>query len=75
VLERTIQARAVAKINSQSAKTQQKPQWKEEPETDTPQAEARQPYRSRENDSADASRNSTEKQGKAKKDPDEKGSE
>jgi hypothetical protein len=40
VLERTIQARAVAEKSSQSAKAEQRRQWKEESETDTPQAEA-----------------------------------
>jgi hypothetical protein len=74
VLERTIQAPAVAKKSSQSAKAKQRRQWREEAETDTPQAEAHQPYRSREKDSADFSKDSKRKRGKAKKQSVEKGS-
>ena len=74
VLESTIQARALANKSSQAARTNQRRQWKEESETDTPQAAAHQPYRSREKDSANASRHSTEKRGKAKNEADEKGS-
>jgi hypothetical protein len=75
VLERTIQVQDVAQKSSQSAKAKQRRQWKSESETDTPQAEAHQPYRSREKDSAHASRDTTKKRGKVKNESDEKGSE
>jgi hypothetical protein len=55
VLESTIQARALANKSSQAARTNQRRQWKQEPKTETPQTDARQSYRSREKDSADAS--------------------
>ncbi len=41
----------VAKKTSQSAKADHKVQWSKQAETDTPQAEAHQPYRNRERDS------------------------
>jgi hypothetical protein len=72
VLEGTIQARAVAKKSSQSAKAKQKSQWRKKSGTDTPQAEAHQPYRSREKDSAGSSTDSTKKRRKAKNESDKK---
>jgi hypothetical protein len=73
-LEGEIQTIAIAEKTSQFAKAEQRHQWKEESETDTPQAVARQPYRNREKDSEDASRDSTKKRGKAKNESDERGS-
>ena len=73
VLESTIQAQEVAQKSSQSAKATQRRHWKSDSET--PQAEAHQPYRSREKDSAHASRDTTKKRGKVKNESDEKGSE
>jgi len=58
-LEGEIQASAGAKKSSQTATVTQRSQWKEESETDTPQAVARQPYRSREKDSLDPYSDST----------------
>jgi hypothetical protein len=74
-LETEIQASAVAKKSSATENAEQKRQWSKESETDTPQAEAHQPYRSREKDSAGASTESTKKRGKVKNESDEKGSE
>jgi hypothetical protein len=74
-LEGEIQTSAVAEKSSQSTKAEQRRQWNKESETEAPQAQARQPYRSREKDSADASRDSTKKRGKAKNESAEKGSE
>jgi hypothetical protein len=57
-LEIEISASELAKRSSQSAKAEHKRQWSKDSETDTPQAEARQPYRSRERDSGDFQRSS-----------------
>jgi hypothetical protein len=57
---------AGVKKSRQQAKADQRGQWNKESETDTPQSEAHQTYRSRENDSANWSMNSTKKRGKAK---------
>jgi hypothetical protein len=57
-LESEIQASAGSKKSSMSAKAEQERQWNKEPETDTPQAEAHQPYRSREKGSTDCSSDS-----------------
>jgi hypothetical protein len=73
-LESEIQANAVAEKSSQFAKAEQKRQWNKESETDTPQGEAHQPYRSREKDSTDGSTDSRS-QGEPKKAPEEKGGE
>jgi hypothetical protein len=72
-LESEIQASAVAKKSSLSAKAEQKRQWNKESETDTPQAEAHQPYRSREKGSTDCSSDSRGQRAKPKKTPEEKG--
>jgi hypothetical protein len=74
-LENEIQATAVAKKSSPPAEANQRRQPREEAETDAPQAEARQPYRSREKDSAQDSRDSIKKRGNVKNESDEKGSE
>jgi hypothetical protein len=50
-LESELTARAVTKESAQIKKAEQRRQWSEESETDNPQGEARQPYRSRERDS------------------------
>ena len=73
-LENEIQASAGAKKSSQSAGANHGPQRREEAETDTPQAEARQPYRNREKDSARGSGDSTKKRAKGKNESDEQGS-
>jgi hypothetical protein len=57
-LEIEIAASELANKTSQSAKAEQKRQWSKDSETDTPQAEARQPYRSRERDSGDSQKSS-----------------
>ena len=72
-LEIEIRASATAIRISRSAKAEQKRQWNKASETDTPQGEAHQPYRSRETESA--STNSRLQRRKAKKAPDEKASE
>jgi hypothetical protein len=72
-IERT--ASTITQNSVQSAKAEQTRQWNKESETDTPQAGAHQPYRSREKDSADASNDSTKRRGKRKNEPDQKGSE
>jgi hypothetical protein len=74
-LESKIQASAVAENRSQSAKAERKRQWNKESETDTPQAEAHQPYRSREKDSTTAATDSRRQRAKLKKPREEKGSE
>jgi hypothetical protein len=74
-LESEIQASAVAENSSQVAKAEQKRQWNKESETDTPQGEAHQPYRSREKDSMGSSTDSNRRRGKAKKAPEEQGGE
>jgi hypothetical protein len=75
-LESEIQASAVSKKKtSLSAKAEQARQWNKEPETDTPQAEAHQPYRSREKGSTDSFSDSRRQQAKPKKIADEKGGE
>jgi hypothetical protein len=66
-LESKIQASAVAENRSQSAKAERKRQWNKESETDTPQADAQQPYRSREKDSKDSRYRFEKAAGKAKK--------
>jgi hypothetical protein len=76
-LEREILASAVSKKSSLSKKADQERQWNKEPETDTPQAEAHQPYRSREKGSADCSSDSRRQRAKPKKtaEEEEKGGE
>lgn len=75
-LEIELTARALAIKSSQFTKAEQKREWNKESETDTPQAEAHQPYRSRETDSTNASTNSLrKKRDKRKHDSNEKGSE
>jgi hypothetical protein len=59
-LESEIQAGAGAEQNARSTKAEQ--QWNKESETDTPQAEAHQPYRSREKGSTDTTANSRRQQ-------------
>jgi hypothetical protein len=54
--------------NARSVKDEQQFQWNKESETDTPQAEAHQPYRSREKDSTSNTDSKTQ-QRKAKKAP------
>ena len=45
---------AIAERSSGTAQIEQQRQWNKEPETDTPQAEAQQPYRSREKESKES---------------------
>jgi len=66
---------AHARKSTQREKADQVRQWNREPETDTPQRDARQPYRSREQGSADCSKDSTKSRGQAKSKSEEKGSE
>jgi hypothetical protein len=73
-LEIELAALAAAKKSRRQAKADQSDQWNKESETDTPQSEARQSYRSREGDSANYSTDSTKK-GKGKSQSEEKGSE
>jgi hypothetical protein len=73
-LESEIQASAVAEKSLQFAKAEQKRQWNKESETDTPQGEAHQPYRSREKDSTNSPADSR-RQREPKKAPEEKGGE
>jgi hypothetical protein len=70
-LEIEILAGAGAEQNARSAKAEQQFQWNKESETDTPQAEAHQPYRSREEDATRAT-DSKRQQRKPKKEPREK---
>jgi hypothetical protein len=74
-LESEIQASAVSKKGSLSARAEQERQWNKEPEEDTPQAEAHQPYRSREKGSTDRSSDSRRRRAKPKKTAEEKGGE
>ena len=74
-LESEIQASDIAEKSSGSAKAEQRLQWNKEPETDTPQGEAHQPYRSREQRSTGSSTDSRRQRGTAKKTPEEKGGE
>jgi hypothetical protein len=74
-LESERQASAVAERSSESAKAEQRLQWNKEPETDTPQGEAHQSYRSREKDSTDRSTDSIRQRGRVKIAPEEKGGE
>jgi hypothetical protein len=66
-LEREVLASAVAEKSSRSAKAEQQLQWNKEPETDTPQAVAHQPYRSREKGSTESAHRFEKATGKAKK--------
>jgi hypothetical protein len=63
-LESEIQAGAVAEKSSQFAKAEQRRQWNKGSDTDTPQDEARQPYRSREEDSTSNSARSRRGRGR-----------
>ena len=54
-LEIEIAATAAARKGPRSARIEQRRQWNKESETDTPQNEASQPYRSREKDPMDTS--------------------
>jgi hypothetical protein len=74
-LESQIHASAVAKKSPRSAQAEQRLQWNKEPETDTPQGEAHQPYRSREQGSTGSSTDSRRQRAKANKTPEEKGGE
>ena len=74
-LESEMQSSAVSKKSSLSAKAEQERQWNKEPETDTPQAETHQPYRSREKGSTDSSSDSRRQRAKPKKTAEEKGGE
>lgn len=65
-LESKTQARMAAEKSARSAKAKQQFQWNKESETDTPQAEAHQPYRSREKGSTGDTDSET-RQGKHKK--------
>jgi hypothetical protein len=64
-LEMDLAASAVAKT-SQPGKAERKSQWSKEAETDMPQGEARQPYRSREKDATNTSTHSRKKRRKSK---------
>jgi hypothetical protein len=68
-------ASAVAKKSSQSVKAEQRRQWSKKSETDTPQVEAHQPYRSREKDSTDNFTDSRRHRRKVKQVPKEEGGE
>jgi hypothetical protein len=72
-LESEIQPSAASKKSS--AKAEQERQWNKEPETDTPQAEAHQSYRSREKGSTDSSSDSRKQGAKPKETAEEKGGE
>ena len=74
-LESEIQASADSKKGSLSAKAEQERQWNKAPEKDTPQAEAHQPYRSREKGSTDCPSDSRRQRAKPKKTAEEKGGE
>ncbi len=74
-LESQIHASAVAKKSPRSAQAEQRLQWTKEPETDTPQDEAHQPYRSREKGSTGSSTESRRQRAKPRKTPEEKGGE
>jgi hypothetical protein len=63
---------AFAKKSVQSANANQRDQWNKEAETDTPQGEAHQPYRTRENESANPFQDSITKRGTAKCEPEKK---
>jgi hypothetical protein len=65
---------AISEKSSGDAKAEQNRQWNKDPETDTPQGEAHQPYRSREMDSKDSSTDLERAEG-ANKAPEEKGGE
>jgi len=73
-LEFELHVIAFARKSLVVAKEEPERQWDKDPETDTPQAEARQPYRSREKDSTDSSTDSR-RQGEPKKAPEDKGGE
>jgi hypothetical protein len=73
-LEIELAAIAFAK-SAQRANANQTAQWNKEAETDTPQGEAHQPYRSRESDSANSYQDSTTKRGNAKGESEKKSSE
>jgi hypothetical protein len=70
-----IQASAVAEESSEAVQVKRRLQWNREAETDTPQGEAHQPYRSREKDSTGSPTDSSRQRGKTRKAPDEKGGE
>ena len=63
---------AILEKSSGAEQIEQQRQWNKDPETDTPQAEAHQPYRSREKDSKDSSTD-LENAGGANKAPKESG--
>ena len=63
---------AILEKSSGAEQIEQQRQWNKDPETDTPQAEAHQPYRSREKDSKDSSTD-LENAGGANKAPRESG--
>jgi hypothetical protein len=68
--ELEIEIQAIAeKKPSQSAEAEQRRQWNKPSETDTHRSEARQPYRSREKDSANSSTDSGKRRGKRNKEP------
>jgi hypothetical protein len=53
-LEIDLALSGITERSLQSAKTRQRQEWNKDSETDTPQNEAHQPYRSREKDSPEA---------------------
>lgn len=72
-LEIELTASSLRNKSSQSAKAEESRQWSKDPETDTPQAEPRQSYRSREQELTDNSTASRRKRNKGKNAPREKG--
>lgn len=67
-LETEIYANFVATTSSEAAKAEQRLSWNKQSETDTPRDEAHQPYRSREEGSA----NSSKQRARVKRVPKEK---
>ena len=73
-LEFELHVIAFARKSLVTAKEEPERPWDKDPETDTPQAAPRQPYRSREKDSTDSSTDSS-RQAEPKKAPEDKGGE
>ena len=72
-LEIDLRASAAANNSKSGTKAEQKSQWTKESETDTPQSEAHQPYRSREKAPIDDDTNSSQrKPSKEKNESEEK---
>jgi hypothetical protein len=75
-LEIELRTSTVVKKSFPSVRAEQSRQWDRTSETDTPQAEAHQPYRSRETGSTDANTESSgSNRSKEKNEPEEKGDE